>query len=164
MVSQGASSRQGLEDLRDFFDVGRVYANPRSDDHREHMAQFVVSRREDLLTTIIPFFESYPLRTAKRLDFEKFARCVRMIDAGVHLTAGGLADIACVSHADDEPEEVARRADQNPQRPYAGGPGHWIMRWSHLHGDMQRERGALEDAPSTRAKGSGKAKAKFLVG
>src|SRR3954462_1251164 len=38
---------------------------------------------------------------------------------------------------DDEPAEGPIAADQNPQRPYAGGPGHWIMRWSHLHGDMQ---------------------------
>jgi hypothetical protein len=34
-------------------------------------------------------------------------------------------------------EEVQTRPDQNPQRPYARHPGHWMMRWSRLHGDMQ---------------------------
>jgi hypothetical protein len=34
-------------------------------------------------------------------------------------------------------EAIRSGVDRNPQRPYARGPGHWIMRWSHLHGDMQ---------------------------
>ena len=37
----------------------------------------------------------------------------------------------------DEPTKAQTRADQNPQRPYARGPRHRVMRWSHLHGDMQ---------------------------
>src|SRR5215216_1476762 len=28
-------------------------------------------------------------------------------------------------------------SDRNPQRPYAGHPACRVMRWSHLHGDMQ---------------------------
>src|SRR5439155_22853896 len=38
---------------------------------------------------------------------------------------------------DDESTETQTRAHQNPQRPYARHPGHWMMRWSRLHGDMQ---------------------------
>jgi hypothetical protein len=39
--------------------------------------------------------------------------------------------------ADDGLEQIHRRAHQNPQRPYARCPRHRVMRWSHLHGDMQ---------------------------
>jgi hypothetical protein len=42
---------------------------------------------------IIPFFETYQLRTAKRSDFEKFAACVVMMSSGLHLTDSGLAKI-----------------------------------------------------------------------
>ena len=48
----------------------------------------------DLIEKIIPFFDAYPLRSSKQRDFEKFARCVRMVDAGLHLTCEGLADLA----------------------------------------------------------------------
>src|SRR5581483_8218975 len=56
VVSQGQSSIRALEELREFFGCGRVCANRRHDNHRENMAQFIVSRREDLVRTIIPFF------------------------------------------------------------------------------------------------------------
>src|ERR671934_2445416 len=46
------------------------------------------------LDTIIPFFRRYPLRTAKRRDFEKFARCLELITMNRHQTASGLIEIA----------------------------------------------------------------------
>jgi LAGLIDADG endonuclease len=54
----------------------------------------VVRRRSDLLETVIPFFRRYPLLTAKRNDFEKFAKCVELVDTGAHLTTEGLIEIA----------------------------------------------------------------------
>jgi hypothetical protein len=32
---------------------------------------------------------------------------------------------------------ISREVLVTPQRPYAGHPGDRMMRWSHLHGDMQ---------------------------
>jgi LAGLIDADG DNA endonuclease family protein len=93
-VAQGASSVACLEELREFFGVGHVYGNSRHDNHREHMKQYVVSDRWDLMETIVPFFEEHPLRSAKRLDFEKFVRVLEMIEDGLHLTCEGLARIA----------------------------------------------------------------------
>src|SRR5438552_4896279 len=52
-----------------------------------------VNKRSDLLRVIIPFFREYPLRTAKRLDFDKFAFCVEKMTSGHHLTPHGLADL-----------------------------------------------------------------------
>jgi hypothetical protein len=99
VVSQGASSVACLEELREFFGVGYVYGNRRHDNHREHMHQYMVSDRWDLLETIIPFFTRYPLRTAKRRDFEKFVQVLRMMEANVHLTPEGLVAIAEITES-----------------------------------------------------------------
>jgi hypothetical protein len=69
-------------------------ANKRYDNHREHLLRYVVRRRTDLIETIIPFFRSYPLRTAKQRNFEKFATCVELVEQGHHLSPEGLADLA----------------------------------------------------------------------
>ena len=94
IVSQGVSGMACLEELKEFFGVGKVYANARHDNHREHMCQYVVNDRCDLLETIVPFFEEHPLHTAKRQDFEKFVRVLGMMEDDLHLTPWGLAEIA----------------------------------------------------------------------
>jgi LAGLIDADG endonuclease len=96
VVTQGASSVECLVELREFFGAGEVYVNRRSDNHRENLYRYAVRRRQDLLERVIPFFEEHPLRTAKRLDFEKFASCVKLIAAGRHKTHAGLADIVTI--------------------------------------------------------------------
>ena len=93
VVTQGASRVACLEALCEFFGAGQVYVNRRNDNHRENLYRYAVSRREDLLERIIPFFRQHPLRTAKRLDFEKFAWCVELMTEGRHKTPSGLAEI-----------------------------------------------------------------------
>ncbi len=93
-MTQNVSGRSALEELKSFFGVGRVYVNERQDNHREHLGQFIVNRREDLVGTIVPFFEAHPLHTAKQHDFEKFACCMRLIEDGRHLDVDGLIEIA----------------------------------------------------------------------
>jgi hypothetical protein len=93
VVTQGASSVDCLYELREFFGAGEVYVNRRNDNHRENLYRYSVTRRQDLLERIIPFFQEHQLRTAKRLDFEKFATCVELIASGRHKTHAGLADI-----------------------------------------------------------------------
>jgi hypothetical protein len=94
VVTQGARSAACLEELREFFGVGRIFVNRRHDNHREDLMQYLVGRRMDLVETIIPFFRQYPLRTSKRDDFECFARCMEVVDAGRHVTREGLIEIA----------------------------------------------------------------------
>ena len=94
VVTQGARSVECLHELREFFGVGKVYINRRSDNHRAHLHRFVVCRRQDLLERIIPFFRWNPLRTDKLFDFHKFAYCVELTAAREHLTRRGLAEIA----------------------------------------------------------------------
>jgi hypothetical protein len=94
VVSQGVGGVHVLEELKRFFGCGRIFINKRHDNHREHMAQFIVQGREDLLEKIIPFFREHPLRTAKQRDFEKFAVCVELAARGRHLMPTGLIEIA----------------------------------------------------------------------
>ena len=92
-VTQGAKSLGCLENLREFFGVGYVYRNTRQDNHTEDLYQFNVSRRRDLIDVIVPFFRRHQLRTAKREDFEKFARCLLITESGRHKTRDGLVEI-----------------------------------------------------------------------
>ena len=82
--------------LREFFGVGNLLPNKRYDNHREDLCRYGVRRRSDLLEVVIPFFRRYPLRTAKRSDFEKFASCVELIAEGRHLTSDGLIEIVSI--------------------------------------------------------------------
>ena len=93
-VTQAATSRPALELLREVFGCGYLIENTRSDNHRELLLRFSVKRRADLLGRVVPFFEENPLLTAKRLDFERFASVLRIMEAGAHRTEEGLADIA----------------------------------------------------------------------
>ena len=93
-VTQGARSVSCLDELVRFFGVGSLLQNRRYDNHTEHLYRYGVRRRRDLIETIIPFFVAHPLHSSKRCDFEKFARCMEMIDAGHHRTREGLADLA----------------------------------------------------------------------
>ena len=93
-VVQGASSRQVLDDLVDFFKCGGVYLNRRHDNHKEDLLRFEVGSREHLVERVIPFFQKHPLRTTKKENFEKFATIIAMMEEGFHLTLAGLAEIA----------------------------------------------------------------------
>jgi hypothetical protein len=94
VVVQAASSRDVLEDMVEFFGCGRLSVNRRYDNHREDLYRYYVSRYRDLRDVIVPFFESNPLRTAKRDNFAKFAEIIRLIDLRRHLTVPGLIEIA----------------------------------------------------------------------
>jgi len=96
-VTQGASSVESLHLLVKFFDVGNVYINKRYDNHKEHMYRYCVRAREELVKTIIPFFEQYPLRTSKQDNFLKFAECMRLMETGAHLTRSGLIEIVKIA-------------------------------------------------------------------
>jgi hypothetical protein len=117
-VTQGARSVECLNELKVFFGTGRVYVNRRFDNHKDHLCQFVVAKRSDLLQTIIPFFERHSLRTSKQYDFMKFARCVRLMQANAHLTASGLLEIAeitqTMNHCKPRTEMIRILRDYTP--------------------------------------------------
>lgn len=96
-VTQGESSLQSLQQLKSFFKVGALYPNKRYDNHKEHLYRYTVRKRDDLIRIIIPFFQRHRLRTAKRKNFELFARCLRAIVRNEHLSKEGAIKIARIS-------------------------------------------------------------------
>jgi hypothetical protein len=109
-VTQGESSLKSLEILKDFFGVGALYPNIRYDNHKENLYRYVVRKRADLLRVIIPFFEKYPLQTSKRKNFEMFAKGIKEVEKGNHLTTSGIIRIAqmCekMNHRKDKSELI----------------------------------------------------------
>jgi hypothetical protein len=97
VVTQSASSDHVLEELQRFFGCGRMFVNRRHDNHKEHLSQYIVAGRAELVERIIPFFRQYPLKTAKQSDFEKFAMCVELMERGRHITRDGLLEIVRIA-------------------------------------------------------------------
>ena len=93
VITQEIKTRNAVERVKKFFDCGAIYLNKRYDNHHEHLLKYVVRNREDLLKKIIPFFEKYPLLSAKKNDFKVFAKIVRMMSKGEHLKERGLKKI-----------------------------------------------------------------------
>ena len=135
VVTQGLNSTDSLEDLKVFFGAGRIITNKRYDNHREHLGQYIVNARRDLLGTIIPFFEQHPLRTYKRNDFEKFADCVRRVERSEHTTIDGLVEIAQIVQTMNR--QKPRKNLIRILRGYTPDAATAVKIESELHGDMQ---------------------------
>jgi hypothetical protein len=86
-VVQHKRDVQILYALKSYFGCGVVRKN-----HGDRMAYRVRSIKH-LSECIIPFFIKHPLKTKKRLDFQKFRRVLLMIQAGDHLTIEGIEEI-----------------------------------------------------------------------
>ena len=97
VVTQGEKSLSALHGLQEFFGCGKIFVNRRHDNHREHLYRFCVRSLADLKDKVIPFFRENQLRTAKRTDFEKFARVLELMDERKHLNSEGLVEIASIA-------------------------------------------------------------------
>jgi hypothetical protein len=86
-VVQHERDIQLLYALKEFFGCGVVRSN-----HGDRMA-FRVRGREHLLQFVVPFFVKHPLKSKKRVDFEKFRTVVLMMETGEHLTTEGVEKI-----------------------------------------------------------------------
>jgi hypothetical protein len=90
-VSQNAERRQVLDLIKLRLGCGRIQANHRGS--KDTCLVFVVRSRDDLLERVIPFFEAQPLLSSKHEDFLVFARIVRAMAAGEHLSAEGFREL-----------------------------------------------------------------------
>jgi hypothetical protein len=98
-VVQGERSVKVLHMMQAFFRCGVVTVNRRHDNHRQDMWRYGVRRLGDLREHIIPFFEQYPLQTAKAGDFASFSKAVRLMAKGTHLRMDGLREIATIAES-----------------------------------------------------------------
>jgi hypothetical protein len=119
-VVQGARSVQVLHRLEQFFGCGQVGLNGRHDNHREDLWRYCVRRLSDLSNRIIPFFETYPLVTAKYLDFMCFAQVVHLMQAKRHLTSNGLREMATLAQQMNrkKPSRVLESSEAIRQPPF----------------------------------------------
>ena len=76
--------------LKKFFRCGVVRKN------HEDRYELRIRKIEHLLH-IVDFFQKHPLKTSKNIQFRKFARIVRMMEKGEHLTKEGLKEIIKIS-------------------------------------------------------------------
>lgn len=54
---------------------------------------FKITKFDNLIDKLIPFFLSYPLMGAKALDFEDFCKIAELMKNKAHLTIEGLDEI-----------------------------------------------------------------------
>ncbi len=92
VVVQHERDVQLLHAFKAYFGCGVVRSN-----HDDRMC-YRVRKREHLLTHIVPFFVKHPLKSKKRVDFQKFRRVLLKMEAGDHLTVDGLEDIRRIAH------------------------------------------------------------------
>ena len=66
---------------------------------RNHGDRFCwrVRNLKNLTETIIPFFEKYPLRSKKEIEFLRFRKIVMMMQKGEHLTEDGFSKIVKIA-------------------------------------------------------------------
>jgi LAGLIDADG endonuclease len=90
-VVQHERDVQLLHALKEFFGCGVVRRN-----HGNRMA-YRVRGKEHLLERIVPFFLKHPLKSQKQLDFLKFRHVLLLMEAGEHLTTGGVETIRALA-------------------------------------------------------------------
>ena len=97
VITQGEKSLHVLEDIERYLGCGKIYRNMRHDNHREDLFRYCVRLINDHATKIIPFFETYPLKTAKLDDFESFRIVVGMMKNREHLRPNGFEKIRIIA-------------------------------------------------------------------
>ena len=123
-VSQNGERANVLELFQTTLGCGSIRRNDRSRSSDQTLV-FVVRRRSDLETRVIPFFTRNPLISDKRHSFEIFALIVHEMSAGEHLTRLGFERLVRLAF-DMNGEGRYRKLSleevlgiQNPQRLYA---------------------------------------------
>jgi LAGLIDADG endonuclease len=87
-VSQNGDRREVLLLLQEYFDCGSLRP-----DRSDKTLKWEVRNLSLLVNRIVPHFETYPLLSGKRSDFESFAEICRRMVRGEHLERKGLVEI-----------------------------------------------------------------------
>ena len=83
VIGQHKRDEKLLKLLIEYFDCGNIYKNGDAFDFR-------VSKFNDIIKIIIPFFLQYPIHGVKALDFKDFCLVAEMMKEKKHLTQEGL--------------------------------------------------------------------------
>jgi len=107
-VTQANHSNYVLYAMIDYFGCGRVNIDNRTFD----AGKFVVTRINDIINILIPFFDQYPLITSKYLNYLDFKEAAFIIYRSEHLTIQGRAKL------------IELKGRMNNKRP-------WLDKWNH---------------------------------
>ena len=102
-VSQNGDRAEVLHMLQAYFGCGSIRP-----DRSDRTVKWETRRLEDILERVIPHFESHPLLSGKRLDFERFAQVCRLMATGAHRRRSGWHEIV----------ELARGMNPSGRRRY----------------------------------------------
>ena len=95
-VSQNLDYAKTLSVIQKRFGCGYIKENhPKS---KDKTLVYIIRNRKDLLLRVIPFFETYSLKTKKQKDFEIFAQIVRLVHQGQHRNIKGLLKIVDLAY------------------------------------------------------------------
>src|SRR5262245_35737109 len=133
-VSQNRDRAEVLQLIQAHFGCGSIRP-----DRSDKTLKWETRRLEDILESVIPHFESYPLLSGKRYDFERFARICPLMANGEHRTKPGLKKIVGLASAMNasgkrrySAEEILASLRQGEGIVCASGNG-GITRSSDLH-------------------------------
>lgn len=91
-VSQNPGGKNILEELKIRLRCGYLKPN-HARSIKDKSWVLIIKDREDLNKKVIPFFEKYPLRSAKQQDFLVFKKVLCLIREKKHLTKKGFREI-----------------------------------------------------------------------
>jgi len=93
-ITQHSKDEQLMKSLVSYLGCGRYEA--RSGYPGLQAGDFVVTKFSDIAEKIIPFFNKYPIRGVKALDFADFSAVAEIIKNKDHLTPDGLGQIRII--------------------------------------------------------------------
>jgi hypothetical protein len=86
-VAQHFRDAQLLRSFEKYLGCGSVYKQS------EYAVVFNVTKFSNISEKIIPFFDKFPLKGVKALDFVDFCKVAELMKTKAHLTAEGLEEI-----------------------------------------------------------------------
>ncbi len=90
-IVQHSRDSELMKSLINDFGCGRIELNL-----KRSAVYFVVTKFDDIINKIIPFFDKYPIQGLKILDFSDFKSVVKLMDNKAHLTKEGLSKIRSI--------------------------------------------------------------------
>lgn len=95
IVQASLQIRMNSKDLALLVLVQRFFKGLGSLSHSKqtNTVTYSITKLSDFVKIVIPHFNSYPLRSAKSLDFQLWAQCIEIINNKQHLTNSGLNEI-----------------------------------------------------------------------
>lgn len=94
IVTQKDKDENTLKAIGAFFGAGNKKVTT---DSRDGTLQIFIQRQNLVINNIVPFFQKNPLLTAKRKDFELWAKCAEIVKNREHIRSEGLAKIKEIS-------------------------------------------------------------------